>query len=81
MWPAPNKESEWWQFNEDMDVVHEVTFKGKVDSSLQKTSTLTISITLERFVFKEQRVTKTITGSTTGNGDLKINSDKSSGHP
>lgn len=59
LWPAANKESEWQQFDEDVDKALEATAKGDVDQRLKTLSTFIISIAFDRFGTKEQRDTKT----------------------
>ncbi|XP_038147774.1 uncharacterized protein LOC119787807 [Cyprinodon tularosa] len=59
LWPAANKESEWLQFDKDVDSALEVTAKGDVDQRLKTMSTFIISIASDRFGIKEHRATKT----------------------
>lgn len=62
LWPAANKESEWRQFDEDVDAALEATAKDNADQRLQTMSTFIISIASERFGAKDQRATKTTAG-------------------
>lgn len=59
LWPAVNQESEWLQFDEDVDATLEATAKCDVEQRLQTMSTLIISIASERFGVKEQCAIKT----------------------
>lgn len=52
LWPAANKESEWRQFDEDVDATLEAACRGEVDQRLQLMSKLIISIGAERFGIK-----------------------------
>ncbi|KAI4881124.1 hypothetical protein NFI96_020516, partial [Prochilodus magdalenae] len=61
LWPAANKESEWHQFDVDVDSALEVTAKGDVDQRLRTMSSFIISIASNRFGIKEQHATKTAT--------------------
>lgn len=54
-WPPASKESEWRQFDDDVDSILEATMKGGADRKLQTMATMIISIATERFGLVEKR--------------------------
>ncbi|RXN24139.1 reverse transcriptase [Labeo rohita] len=59
LWPAAHKETEWRQFDEDVDGALEASSKGSVDQQLQTMCTFIICIGAERFGIKQPKA-KTI---------------------
>nr|XP_057943465.1 uncharacterized protein LOC131138512 [Doryrhamphus excisus] len=55
LWPSANKETEWRQFDEDVDATLESSCRGEVDQRLQLMSTVIISIGAERFGTKQPK--------------------------
>ena len=57
-WPQASKTAEWQKFDEDADMVLEVTAKGDVERRLQTMTTIIVSMATERFGVEEERAAK-----------------------
>ncbi|XP_063050368.1 uncharacterized protein LOC134445223 [Engraulis encrasicolus] len=55
LWPAAHKESEWRQFDEDVDGAVEASSRGGVDQQLQTMCTFIVCIGAERFGVKQPK--------------------------